>query len=72
MDDETDRRSRRVEWCDYETRQGFEHDLINRPCRGFRDRQQPNRAWHPVDHVPLDRLLEQHVEHRQDVVHSLG
>jgi hypothetical protein len=35
------------------------------------DRQQANHARHPLNHVQLDRLLEEHVQHGQHVVDRL-
>jgi hypothetical protein len=41
-------------------------------CRvGSRNPHQSDRTGHLVQHTPLDRLLQQHVEHAQDVVDRL-
>jgi len=41
-------------------------------CGALVDSQQLHRAGHPLDDFPLDRFLQQHTQHREDVVHGLG
>ncbi len=45
---------------------------IVKPSRPLGNGEQANRAWMLRDDVPLDGLLEQHVQHRERVVHGLG
>src|SRR5690242_2472209 len=35
------------------------------------NRQEPDTARHPINHVPLDRLLQKHIQDRQNVVDGL-
>jgi len=47
--------------CSYEPLEIVE--VVER-TRRLRRLHQSERAWHPLDHVPFDSLLQQHVEHR--------
>jgi hypothetical protein len=44
---------------------------VEEPGGRSRHFQQPNRARHLRQFAPLDRLLQERVQHRQNVVHGL-